>query len=150
MATVFRDGNCLRKIGSRGGNPGQFSFPVGVSFLNNNEIVIANRGNHRIQHINIQTGTVVKIFGKHGAGKGEFKNPLDVCLDNEGRIVVTDCINHRIQVLSQEGETISIFGESGPEKLNRPTSCIPYKNKFLVTMCRSSRVITFRFDGKTR
>ena len=74
-----RDGNCLRKIGSRGGNPGQFIFPVGVSFVNNNEILIADRGNHRIQHINIQTGTVVKIFGKHGAGKGEFKNPLDVC-----------------------------------------------------------------------
>ena len=127
-----RDGNCLRKIGSRGGNPGQFLFPHGVSFVNNNEILIADQGNHRIQHINIQTGTVVKIFGKHGAGKGEFKNPLDVCLDDEGRIVVTDCINHRIQVLSQEGETISIFGDSGPEKLSLPKSCIPYKNKFLV------------------
>ena len=127
-----RDGNCLRKIGSRGGNPGQFISPGGVSMVNNNEILIADRGNHRIQHINIQTGIVVKIFGKHGAGKGEFKNPLDVCLDDEGRIVVTEFGNHRIQVLSQEGETISIFGESGPEKLNHPASCIPYKNKFLV------------------
>ena len=127
-----RDGNCLRKIGSRGGNPGQFISPGGVSMVNNNEILIADRGNHRIQHINIQTGIVMKIFGKHGAGKGEFKNPLDVCLDDEGRIVVTEFGNHRIQVLSQEGETISIFGESGPEKLNHPASCIPYKNKFLV------------------
>ena len=127
-----RDGNCLRKIGSRGVNPGQFISPFGVFFVNNNEILIADQCNHRIQHINIQTGTVVKIFGKHGVGKGEFKNPLDVCLDDEGRIVVTDCINHRIQVLSQEGETISIFGDSGPEKLSLPTSCIPYNNKFLV------------------
>ena len=36
-------------------------------------------------------------------------------------------------MLSQEGETILIFGDSGPEKLNRPTSCIPYKNMFLVS-----------------
>ena len=26
-----------------------------------------------------------------------------------------------------------IFGDKGPEKLNRPTSCIPYKNRFLVS-----------------
>ena len=34
--------------------------------------------------------------------------------------------------MTQEGETITMFGDSGPEKLNRPTSCIPYKNMFLV------------------
>ena len=35
--------------------------------------------------------------------------------------------------MTHEGETITIFGYSGPEKLNRPTSCIPYKNMFLVS-----------------
>ena len=74
----------------------------------------------------------MKSFGKRGAGEGEFRNPLHVCLDDEGRIVVTECGNDRIQVLSQEGETILIFGDRGPEKLNKPTSCIPYKNMFLV------------------
>ena len=54
-------------------------------------------------------------------------------MNDEGRIVVTENGNHRIHVLSKEGETISIFGDSGPEKLNRPTSCIPYKNMFLVS-----------------
>ena len=127
------EGNCLRKIGNQGSNSGQFNHPAGVSFLNDNEILIADQWNHRIQHINIQTGTVVKSFGKCGAGKGEFKSPLDVCLDDEGRIVVTEWGNHRIHVLSKEGETISIFGDSGPEKLNSPTSCLPYKNMFLVS-----------------
>ena len=127
-----RDGNCLRKIGCEGENPGQFSYPSRVSYVNNNEILIADQGNHRIQCINIQTGTVVNSFGKYGSGKGEFKNPLDVCLDDERRIVVTDCGNHRIQVLSQKLETLTMFGDSGPEKLNEPLSCIPYKNMFLV------------------
>ena len=128
-----RDGNCLRNIGGDRENPGQFKHPAGVSYVNNNEILIADQSNHRIQHINIQTGTVVKCFGKYGTGKGEFKNPADVCLDDEGRIVVTECVNGRIQVMSQDGETILIFGNSGPEKLNKPTSCIPYKNMFLVS-----------------
>ena len=106
-----RNGNCLRKIGSRGQNPGKFYYPVDVYCVNSNEILIADKGNHRIQQINILTGTVVKSFGKNGSGKGEFENPVDVCLDDEGRIVVTEWGNHRIQVLSQEGETISIFGD---------------------------------------
>ena len=128
-----KDGNCLRKLGGKAGaNPGQFTFPSGVYYVNSNEILIADNGNHRIQQINIQTETFGKSFGKNGAGNGEFKNPRDVCLDDEGRIVVTEFSNHRIQALSQEGETISIFGDSGPEKLDRPRSCIPYKNIFRV------------------
>ena len=87
----------------------------------------------RIQHINIQSGTVVKSFGKRDERKGELGHPLHVCLNDKGRIVVTECGNDRIQVLSQEGETILIFGDSGSEKLGKPTSCIPHKNMFLVS-----------------
>ena len=141
------DGNCLRKLGGKGANFGQFLHPNGVSFLNNNEILIADEGNRTIQQINIQTGAVVKSFGKHGSGKGEFKNPLDVCLDDEGRIVVTEFGNHRIQVLSQEGETISIFGDSGLEKLKDPTSCIPFKDKFLVADFGNNCIKVFDQSG---
>ena len=35
-----QDGNCLRKIGSQGSNSGQFKYPTGVSFLNDNEILL--------------------------------------------------------------------------------------------------------------
>ena len=128
-----KDGNCVRKTGSEGVKPGQFQSLAGVSYLNDNEILVADGDNHRIQQINIQTGTVVKSFGKCGTGKGEFKNPFDVCLDDEGRIVVTEYGNNRIQVMSKEGESILTFGDSGPEKLNGPNSCIPYKNMLLVS-----------------
>ena len=128
-----QEGNCLRTIGNLGSNSGQFKYPTGVSFLNDNEILIADQFNHRMQRINIQTGTVVKSFGKYGVGKGEFQDPVDVCLDDEGRIVVTEYINHRLHVLSKEEETISIFGDCGQEKLHLPVSCIPYKNTFLVS-----------------
>ena len=142
-----RDGNCLRKLGGDRENPEQFKHPAGVSYVNNNEILIADECNNRIQHINIQTGSVVKSFGKLGAREGEFRNPLHVCLDDEGRIVVTDCSNDRIQVLSQEGETILIFGDRGPEKLNKPTSCIPYKNMFLVSDRDNNNIKVFDQTG---
>ena len=127
------EGNYLRKIGGKGEKPGQFRFPCSVSFLNDNEILIADSGNHRIQQLNIKTGTVVKTFGKHGTGKGEFQGPVDVCFDSEGRIFVAECSNNRIQVMSKAGETHSIFGDSGPEKLNHPNACIPFKNMIFVS-----------------
>jgi len=142
-----RDGNCLTKRGSKGANPGQFSYASGVSYVNKNEILVADQVNHRIQHINIRTGTVVKSFGKYGTGKGEFMYPVDVCLDDEGRIVVTEWGNNRIQVLSQKGKTISILGDRGPEKLNSPTSCIPYKNMFLVSDTDNSCIKVFDHSG---
>jgi len=128
-----KEGNCLRKIRSEGGNTGQFDCPCGVTYLNDNEILIADELNCRIQQVDVETGTVVKSFGKNGQGKGEFYQPIDISLDEHHRIVVTEFTNHRIQVMTQEGETITIFGDSGPEKLNRPTSCISYKNMFLVS-----------------
>ncbi len=140
-------GNCLKKIGNKGSNSGQFNYPAGVVFLNDNDILIADELNHRVQLINIQTKTVVKIIGKRGAGKGEFQNPADVCVDVEGRIVVTDCRNHRIHVLSKEGETIFIFGDSGPEKLNYPTCCIPYKNMFLVSDRNNNSIKVYDHSG---
>ena len=142
-----RDGNCLKNIGGDRENPGQFKHPSGVSYVNNNEILIADQCNHRIQHINIQTGTLVKSFGKCGVRKGELRNPLHVCLDDEGRIVVTEWGNDRIQVLSQEGETILTFGDRGPEKLNGPTSCIPYKNMFLVADKDNNNIKVFDQTG---
>ena len=142
-----RDGSCLRKLGGYGANSGNFKHPGGVSFLNDNEVLIADELNHSIQHINIQTGTIVKIFGKHGARKGEFKNPVGVCLDDEGRIVVADGCNHRIQVLSEDGKPISIFVNRHLEKLRYPFSCIPYKEKYLVTDSGNSCIKVFDQSG---
>ena len=133
LVYVFdKDGNCVRKLGSEGKKPGQFKQPKNVSYLNDKEILVADFGNDRIQHIDYQTGNVLKSFGQSGSGKGELNGPYDVRLDDEERIVVTEWGNHRIQVMSKEGESIFTFGDRGPEKLSYPTCCIPYKKIFLV------------------
>ena len=128
-----KDGNCLKKIGGRGSSTGQFQFPDGILFLNDNEVLIADNINDRIQRLDINTGTVVKSFGKKGREKGEFGRPIDVTVNDEERIVVTEHRNGRIQVMSEEGESIFTFGDKGSEKLLGPTCCTLYKNVFLVS-----------------
>ena len=128
-----KNGDCLRKTGGKGSNTGEFQYPNGISFLNDNEVLIADSGNYRLQRLNIQTGTVVKSYGKKGRKKGEFSWPIDVTVDDEERIVVTERDNNRIQVMSKEGESIFTFGDKGPEKLLWPTCCILHQNRFLVS-----------------
>ena len=142
-----KEGNCLRKIGSQGKNVGQFHRPSGIAYLNDNEILIADEKNHRVQQVNVQTGTTVKSFGKYGKVKGEFAGPIDVCVDEQHRMVVTEFGNHRIQVITQEGKTISMFGGSGPEKLSQPISCILYKNMFLVSDVDNDSIEFFDQSG---
>ena len=138
-----KNGKCLRKIGDKG----QFRNPFGVTYLNDDEILITDTGNGRIQQINIETGTVVNTLGREGEGTGEFCSPTDVCLDEERRIVVTEFLSERIQVMSREGETISIFGNIGPDKLTAPFSCLPYKNKFFVSNIGKECIKAFEKSG---
>ena len=128
-----KEGKFVRKLGCYGKNPGQLHNPAGVTFLNDDEILVADDDNHRIQQFNVQTGNFVKSFGKEGTGDGEFRNPEGICMDGEGHVVVAEYSNKRIQVLTKDGKPVLKFGDSGPGKLSRPTGCIYHKNMFIVS-----------------
>ena len=125
-------GNCIRKVSCHGSMDGQLNGPEDVTYLNDDNILVADELNHRIQQFNVQTGNSVKSFGKRGTRDGEFWNPVSVCVDDEGRLIVADNRNNRVQVLSQEGEPLFKFGDSGPEKLD-PCACIYHENKFIAS-----------------
>ena len=129
---IDMEGNCLRKVGCHGNQDGQLNGPEDVTYLNDDNILVADELNHCIQQFNVQTGDFVKSFGKKGTRNGEFWNRLSVCVDDEGRVIVADVRNHRVHVLSRDGEPLFKFGDSGPEKLSKPKSCIYHENKFIV------------------
>ena len=141
-------GKFVRKIGGQVCKDGQFEL-TNVTFLNDDEILVADERNHRIQQLNVQTGNFVKSFGKKGSGDGEFVSPVGVCITGDGRfIVVTEFANSRIQVFTMDGEPVFKFGDSGPERLDHPTSCVCYEEKFFVTDRNNNCVKVF--DGKGR
>ena len=123
-------GKFVRKLGSYGDKNGQLNKPDDVTFLNDDEILVADQCNHRIQQLNVHTGNFVKSFGSFF----EFKNPGSVCITSDRRfIVVTEYSNNRIQVFTMDGEPVFKFGDSGPERLDHPLSCVCYEEKFIVT-----------------
>ena len=91
----------------------------------------------------------MKSFGKEGSGDGEFVSPVGVCITGDGRfIVVTEFANSRIQVFTMDGEPVFKFGDNGPERLDHPTSCVCYMEKFFVTDKNNNCVKVFDERGQ--
>ena len=110
-----KEGRILRQLGCKGENSGQLNCPTDVTFINDDEILVADQVNHRIQQFNVHSEqNFVNSFGRLGDGYGHFKNTVSVCMNDEGRIIVADYSNHRVQVLTRDGVPMLIFGDSCP------------------------------------
>ncbi|XP_022805535.1 E3 ubiquitin-protein ligase TRIM71-like [Stylophora pistillata] len=139
-------GNLRRKLGCHGDKDGQFNQPVDVTFINDDEVLVADSGNHRIQQLNVQTGKFVKSFGKKGSADVDLKKPASVCITTDKRFIVVAEFLGRIQVFTMDGEPVAKFGDSGSERLDHPLGCICYEDKFIVTDKDNNCVKVF--DGK--
>ena len=126
-------GRFIKKLGSEGESEGHFKHPSDVTFLNDDEILVADEWNHRIQQFNVRTGNAMKIFGRKGARDGEFQNPLSVCTDEQEQVIVSDWLNDRIQISTANGQPLLTVGTSGPQHISRPLSCTAHKNKLIAS-----------------
>ncbi|KAJ6224190.1 hypothetical protein RDWZM_002735 [Blomia tropicalis] len=102
----------MMKIGSRGTNPGCFTWPRGVACAPDNSIVVADSSNHRVQVFD-STGRFQFEFGSYGSGEGEFDCLAGVTVNRIGHYIVSDRYNHRIQVFDASGRFLRAFGTEG-------------------------------------
>nr|XP_058969009.1 E3 ubiquitin-protein ligase TRIM71-like [Pocillopora verrucosa] len=143
-----KNGNFVREFGCYGEGPGQLANPAGITFLNDNEVLVGDDDNGQIQQFNVQTGNFVKSFGKRGTGDGEFRAPQGIFISDEGHVIVADCLNNRIQVFDEDGKFMSKFGDNGPGELCEPSGCIYHKNKFIVSDSGNHCLKVFGKAGK--
>ena len=142
------NGNFVREFGCYGEGPGQLANPAGITFLNDNEVLVGDDDNGQIQQFNVQTGNFVKSFGKRGTGDGEFIAPQGIFISDEGHVIVADCLNNRLQVFDEDGKFMSKFGDNGPGELCEPSGCIYHKNKFIVSDSGNHCLKVFGKAGK--
>ncbi|XP_018021098.1 RING finger protein nhl-1 isoform X1 [Hyalella azteca] len=102
----------LLQIGSRGSEPGNFTWPRGVAVGPDNSIVVADSSNHRVQVFD-QNGSFQKEFGSYGSRQGEFDCLAGVAVNRIGQYIIADRYNHRIQVLDPSGMFLRSFGSQG-------------------------------------
>lgn len=93
------------RFGSRGRGVNHFLSPYYVTMNNQDEIVIADSGNHRVK-IHKLDGTFIHAFGTQGSKPGELFYPMGVCVDRFDNIYVADANNYRVQAFSRKGESL--------------------------------------------
>ncbi|XP_031557124.1 E3 ubiquitin-protein ligase TRIM71-like [Actinia tenebrosa] len=126
------DGSLLLTYSSQGSAQARLSRPVGLAFLNDTDLVIADSWNHRLCIVNTTTGTLVKTFGNQGNGDGEFRKPWGVHVDDDGNIIACDTDNHRVQVFTRDGDYQYQFGLTTQDKFT-PSDVITHDGLFYVS-----------------
>ena len=142
-----KEGKFLRQFGWYGENPGELNTPGDVTFVNEDEILVIDVRNNRIQQFNVHSGNFINSFGRFGYGFGQFNSPRSVCMDCKGHIIVAD-YNHRVQVLTKDGVPILKFGDRGSEKLHFPVGCAYYKDMFVVADSGNGCLKVFDSSGR--
>ncbi|OAF69731.1 B-box type zinc finger protein ncl-1 [Intoshia linei] len=130
------------KFGEFGVVEGHFTEPSGVAVNANNDIIVADTNNHRIQIFD-REGRFKFQFGECGKRDGQllYPNRVSVIMAT-GDIVVTErSPTHQIQIYSQYGQFIRKFGAN---VLQHPRGVtVDNKGRIIIVECKVMRVIIF-------
>ncbi len=141
------------------GDDGTLNLPRNLSVAPDGSLFLADTGNHRILHMNLD-GELIAAWGSFadganiegGAPAGTFYEPWSVAIGSDGSVFVTDTWNHRIQKFTADGKFIlqwGIFGQAedaaafwGPRDI-----AIDDQGWVYVTDTGNKRVVVFDEDG---
>nr|CAG4635303.1 EOG090X01W2 [Artemia franciscana] len=134
------------KFGEFGVMEGQFTEPSGVAVNAQNDIIVADTNNHRIQIFD-KEGRFKFQFGECGKRDGQLLYPNRVAVVRpSGDIIVTErSPTHQIQIYNQYGQFVRKFGAN---ILQHPRGVtVDNKGRIIVVECKVMRVIIFDQQG---
>ena len=152
VSVLRPNGTKLRSFGTRGSGPGQFRYPRGVAVDDEGNILVADKGNHRIQKFTID-GQFLTSVGTEGTGPLQFSSPMDVAFNTHNKkVYVVDNENHRIQVLNSDLTFSKVIGgkrgsKSGEFTFPCGVTCDSTGNVY-VTDSLNHRIQVFTASGK--
>jgi len=130
------------KFGEFGVLEGQFTEPSGVAVNAQNDIIVADTNNHRVQIFD-KDGRFKFQFGECGKRDGQLLYPNRVAaVRSSGDIIVTErSPTHQVQIYNQYGQFVRKFGAN---ILQHPRGvCVDSKGRIIVVECKVMRVIIF-------
>ena len=140
------EGESLTRWGEPGSGPGQLRGPTGITFDSDDNLLVVNSGNGRVQRFT-KDGEYLAGWGCAGDGEGEFDSAWGVAVDGAGDVYVADWGNDRVQKFSPDGAYLMSFGSDGGE-LDHPVSvAVDGDGDVYVTDWGNRRVQIYGPDG---
>ena len=143
-----REFRAVLSFGKKGKLTDQFSYPLGLTVNNKDQIIVADSGNNRVQVFS-KKGEHLRTIGRKGIGRNEFNKPCSVVSDESNNIIVADK-NCRLQIFTENGEFIRSFGseERDNGQLVDPTGLsLDTDGNIIVTDWRVRQVKVFSLKG---
>lgn len=100
-------------FGSSGSGDGQFNVPAGVAVDSSSRILVADKGNNRVQAFSSSGSFITKFTG--------LNQPRGIEVDSADRILVADTGNGRVQILTWSGSTLVDAGTITHSGFSSPT-----------------------------
>jgi sugar lactone lactonase YvrE len=137
-------------------------YPSGLAFCGAQCLYVAERGQHRIRKIDLETGLINTVAGNGFPGfdgdggpatEASLYGPADITLDRMGNLLIADTGNDRIRRVSSNGTITTIAGCGGecPDKedghalgtrLSRPSAlAVDGKGNLFVADSQNHRVL---------
>ena len=109
IVVLDMQGNFITTIGKRGGEDGEFNFPVAITLNHKDEIIVADAMNARVQIFD-KDGKFLRKFGQRGDGPADFQIIKGVAVDSEDHIYVTEGKGHKLVIFGTNGEYLLTVG----------------------------------------
>lgn len=115
IAVFDLTGNFLFEFGKRGGDPGEFNFPVATAVERSGNILVADSLNARVERFT-PDGKFIETIGKRGDGFGDLQIVKGVSADSDGNIYVTDGRHNKLVIYTEKGEFAFMIGDTSRKK----------------------------------
>nr|XP_028570440.1 E3 ubiquitin-protein ligase TRIM32 [Podarcis muralis] len=151
-AASIQQCNFLKKMGSKGSTPGTFNLPVSLHVTPQGEVLVADRGNFRIQ-VFTRKG-FLKEIRRSPSGIDSFVlsflgadlpnlTPLSVTMNCNGLIGVTDSYDNSVKVYTMDGHCVACHRS----QLSKPwgITALP-SGQFVVTDVEGGKLWCFTVD----
>ena len=145
------EGEKIRSFGAKGSGNGHLSGAWEVTVDNDENIYIADYGNHRVQKFSLD-GEFVAAVGSYGKSPLQFYHPIGICYNHrDSYLYVVEQSNHRVQVLTTDLKFVRSFGTqgSGNGQFANPRSMVfDDANNLYVTDSTNHRVQVLTTEGQ--
>lgn len=95
--------------------------PWGVFVDPQDNIWVADSGNHRIQKFDQSGNFILKLGGlAAGAATDQFDTPYGMAFTNDGHVWIADRYNHRMKKYTLDGTLVTVRGNTDGMVLNQP------------------------------